>query len=208
MTCGTVPQPQKDLQMIQHRIHRPPPLLPLIAGSLLLSYSAAVQANIEQFSIAQCAQLEAALELNREQQRRGYKLKQELKIKAQQAQLELQLHYHCQQPQDLQKPTRTGRASARKPPTGRTKTADRHLRSAPATTARTGTKPTLTVSVIAVKAPYQGAKLDAWLAYYQAPFYCFAVRHTERIRQCVEQRQQAQQRFELQYRNNVPGPGQ
>jgi hypothetical protein len=176
---------------------------PVIGLALFLSYSPVVSAQIEQFSVAQCAQLEAALELNREQQRRGYKLKHELKIKAQQAQLEIQLHYHCQQPQALQQ--RKDRRTDGKTAQQRQPKAGRPGPSRPKTT-RQPARPrsaTLTMSVIAVKAPFQGAKQAAWLAFYQAPFYCFGVRQTERIRQCVEQRQQAQQRFEQQY--NKPG---
>ena len=173
--------------------------LPVIGLALLLSYSPAVPAQIEQFSVAQCAQLEAALELNREQQRRGYKLKHELKIKAQQAQLEIQLHYHCQQPQALQ-PRKDRRADS-KTAQQRPPKADRPGPSRSNTTRQPARPPNaaLTMSVITVKAPFQGAKQAAWLAFYQAPFYCFGVRQTERIRQCVEQRQQAQQRFEQQY---------
>lgn len=185
--------------MVKFYLRRLTPKPSLLAALLLLLFSTVAAAQIEQFSMAQCAQLEAALELNREQQRRGYKLKQELKIKAQQAQLELQLHYHCQQPQDLQKPARSAGKPAK---TTRAKPTARIAR--PAATPPATTKPALTVSVIAVKAPYQGAKLDAWLAYYQAPFYCYAVRQTERIRQCVEQRQQAQQRFEQQFAERQP----
>lgn len=176
---------------------------------LLLNFSAAAPAQIEQFSTAQCAQLEAALEKNREQQRRGYKLKQELKIKAQQAQLELQLQYHCQQPQAMQQPQRRHASSTGK------KTRAQQAASVPSRQSKplisraknqdkSQSAATLTMSVITVKAPFQGAKQLAWLNYYQPPFYCFGVRHTERIRQCVEQRQQAQQQFEQQYSERQP----
>lgn len=175
---------------------------------LLLSFSAAAPAQIEQFSVAQCAQLEAALELNREQQRRGYKLKQELKIKAQQAQLELQLQYHCQQPLDLTTPQRR-RAKAdrntRRQAVQTSSQAKTQTKIQPATRGQSPSNAGMTISVISVKAPFQGAKQLAWLNYYQPPFYCFGVRHTERIRQCVEQRQQAQQRFDQQYIERQPG---
>jgi hypothetical protein len=166
-------------------------------------------AQIEQFSIAQCAQLEAALELNREQQRRGYQLKQELKIKAQQAQLELQLQYHCQQPQAMQAPKRRrGAAAGQKTRPGKS-AATQFRRSEPVKKpAKSQPAARLTMSVISVRAPYQGAKQLAWMNYYQAPFYCFGVRQTERIRQCVEQRQQAQQRFEQQYSPEPTGRSQ
>lgn len=175
---------------------------------LLLSFSAAASAQIEQFSVAQCAQLEATLELNREQQRRGYKLKQELKIKAQQTQLEMQLHYHCQQPLDLTTPQRRRAKADRNTrrqavqASSQTKTQTKIL---PATRGQSPSNAGMTISVISVKAPFQGAKQLAWLNYYQPPFYCFGVRHTERIRQCVEQRQQAQQRFDQQYIERQPG---
>lgn len=167
----------------------------LLLCCMLCSFSPQAPAQIEQFNVAQCAQLKAALEHNREQQRRGYKLRQELKIKAQQTQLELQLHYHCQQPSDLQKPSRrrAPAVKASRPPATPAKPTGRQGESSAK----------LTISLISVKAPYQGAKQQAWLAYYQPPFYCFGVRHTDRIRQCVEQRQQAQQRFELQYHDKV-----
>lgn len=192
-----------------------PPLTPLLHARLarvllyclLFSFSTVVPAQIEQFSVAQCAQLDAALELNREQQRRGYQLKQELKIKAQQAQLELQLQYHCQQPQTIQ-PRRRGASTGQNTrPDKSTSTQSR--RAEPVKNpARSSPAASLTISVISVKAPYQGAKQRAWLAYYQPPFYCFGVRHTERIRQCVEQRQQAQQRFEQQYSKGIAGHSQ
>lgn len=160
-------------------------------------YSAVTSARIEQFNLAQCAQLELLLEQNREQQRRGYTLKQELKIKGQQAQLELQLHHHCQQPADQIQP----RTSASKRPSKNT--APAKIPRSRTTAAKTAGAAVLQISQIEVKAPYQGAKLAAWLQFYQAPFYCFGVRLTERIRQCVEQRQHAQQQFEQQY----TGPG-
>jgi hypothetical protein len=186
-----------------------PPFIPFISSyarllllGLLLSFSAGAPAQLEQFSVAQCAQLEAALELNREQQRRGYKLKQELKIKAQQAQLELQLQYHCQQPLEVIKPQRRRTTTDRKTPrpavqaSSQAKSQTKIQASTPGKKLR---EAGMTISVISVKAPFQGAKQLAWLNYYQPPFYCFGVRHTERIRQCVEQRQQAQQRFDQQY---------
>jgi len=183
-----------------------PPFVPFISSfarlllcCLLLSFSTLAPAQIEQFSQAQCAQLEAALELNREQQRRGYKLKQELKIKAQQAQLELQLQYHCQQPQAMQQPQRRRTTTDRKTP--RSAVQAKIQASTPGKKLR---EAGMTISVISVKAPFQGAKQLAWLNYYQPPFYCFGVRHTERIRQCVEQRQQAQQRFDQQYNQQQP----
>lgn len=165
---------------------------------LLICHSIAAQAQIEQFNVFQCAQLEAALKLNREQQRRGYQLKQELKIKAQQTQLELQIDYHCQHPQTLDKPEpkrSKARSADRRFTTGQAKPSgslERSPKKIPTTQA-------LAISVIHVKAPYQGAKQAAWLSFYQTPFYCFGVRQTERIRQCVEQRQQAQLRFERHY---------
>lgn len=183
---------------------------------LLLSFSAATKAQIEQFSVSQCAQLDAALALNREQQRRGYKLKQELKIKAQQAQLELQLQYHCQQPLDVTKPQRRRATTARKKQqqasVGKAVQASSPVKSQTriqtSTRGNNSTDTGMTISVISVKAPFQGAKQLAWLNYYQPPFYCFGVRHTERIRQCVEQRQQAQQRFEQQYSKGIAGHSQ
>ncbi len=191
-----------------------PPFIPFISSyarllllGLLLSFSAGAPAQLEQFSVSQCAQLEAALELNREQQRRGYKLKQELKIKAQQAQLELQLQYHCQQPLEVIKPQRRRTITDRK--TQRpTVQASSQAKSQAKIQANIPSKKLrdagMTISVISVKAPFQGAKQLAWLNYYQPPFYCFGVRHTERIRQCVEQRQQAQQRFDQQYDGRQP----
>lgn len=182
-----------------------------------------VSAQVEQFSLAQCAQLDAALELNRDQLRRGFRLKQEFKLKAQQTQLELQLQYHCQQPQDQQKPegkTRQRNVSkaapasfmprrrlSRLPATADNNSDDTNPKhgswstSASASQKNRSQRATQPVrfSLIAVKAPYRGAQLTAWLQFYQPPFYCFGVRQTTRIRQCVEQRQQAQQHFEQQY---------
>lgn len=165
--------------------------------AVALLATAPAMAQVEQFNVAQCAQLQLALEQNRDLQRRGYRLKQELKIKGQQAQLELQLHYHCQQPTEKTPPSarqQARRQSARRPPSA-------HRLAA----AKTPAAPGLQISEIQVKAPYQGAKLTAWLQFYQPPFYCYGVRQTARIRQCVEQRQQAQQQFEQQYVESVTG---
>ena len=165
--------------------------------AIALLVAAPAMAQVEQFNVAQCAQLQLALEQNRDLQRRGYRLKQELKIKGQQAQLELQLHYHCQQPAEKSSPSArqpTRRQSARRPPPV-------HRLAA----AKTPAAPGLQISEIQVKAPYQGAKLTAWLQFYQPPFYCYGVRQTARIRQCVEQRQHAQQQFEQQYAEPASG---
>ena len=159
--------------------------------------TAPAMALVEQFNVAQCAQLQLALEQNRELQRRGYRLKQELKIKGQQAQLELQLHYHCQQPAEKTPPSarqRARRESAKRPPVAPTRAQ-----------AKTRAAPGLQISEIQVKAPYQGAKLTAWLQFYQPPFYCYGVRETARIRQCVEQRQHAQRQFEQKYAEPATG---
>lgn len=165
--------------------------------AVALLATAPAMAQVEQFNVAQCAQLQLALEQNRDLQRRGYRLKQELKIKGQQAQLELQLHYHCQQPTEKTPPSarqQARRQSARRPAPVPTRAA-----------AKTPAAPGLQISEIQVKAPYQGAKLTAWLQFYQPPFYCYGVRQTARIRQCVEQRQQAQQQFEQKYVESVTG---
>lgn len=171
------------------------PNLHFIAIALLAA--APAMAQVEQFNVAQCAQLHLALEQNRDLQRRGYRLKQELKIKGQQAQLELQLHYHCQQPAEKTPPS--AQQQTRRQLTRRQPPVPTH------TPAKTRAVPGLQISEIQVKAPYQGAKLTAWLQFYQPPFYCYGVRQTTRIRQCVEQRQQAQQQFEQQYAESATG---
>lgn len=191
----------------------------LLSASIMLT-PAIASAQIEQFNTAQCAQLETALEQNREQQRRGYKLKQEVKIKTAQAKLELQLEQHCQRPVQVQPRAQRHKAQTDKDPThdqhrssiqvrnaapnthakrSRPRAAQRSTASQSTTAQSTAALPTLSISRVEVKAPYQGAKLMAWLQFYQTPFYCFGVRQTERIRQCVEQRQQAQLRFERSY---------
>jgi len=165
--------------------------------AVALLAAAPAMAQVEQFNVAQCAQLQLALEQNRDLQRRGYRLKQELKIKGQQGQLELQLHYHCQQPAEKTLPSARQRAR---------RESDRHPVPVPTRApAKTATAPGLQISEIQVKAPYQGAKLTAWLQFYQPPFYCYGVRQTARIRQCVEQRQYAQQQFEQQYAGPATG---
>ena len=181
----------------------------ILCVSIMLTPSVA-SAQIEQFNTSQCTQLEMALEQNREQQRRGYKLKQEVKIKTAQAKLELQLEQHCQRPLQVQPRGQRHKAQTKKDAAHnqhrssiqvRNTAPQHHSKSGRSKTAAQSTakRPTLNISHVDVKAPYQGAKLMAWLQFYRTPFYCFSVRHTERIRQCVELRQQAQLRFERSY---------
>ncbi len=195
--------------------------------SLLLFYSANPQASVRQLNSAQCAQLSLKLQQNQDAQRRGYSRSEEVKLTNQQAQLELQLAHYCQQPQDdsprhgvrqKQNPKKARAPASKAASEARTSASqratpantsanqptNRQVNTAANTAGNKAAADGWQVSTLVVKAPYQGAQLDAWLQFYQAPFYCYGVRHTERIRQCVEQRQQAQRQFEQRWQQPPP----
>lgn len=187
--------------------------------SLLLFYSANPQASVRQLNSAQCAQLSLKLQQNQDAQRRGYSRSEEVKLTNQQAQLELQLAHYCQQPQDdsprhgvrqqqhhnkARAPASKAASEARTSASQRASAANQPTNRQASTAGNRAAADGWQVSTLVVKAPYQGAQLDAWLQFYQPPFYCYGVRHTERIRQCVEQRQQAQRQFEQRWQQPPP----
>lgn len=136
----------------------------------------------QMLSPARCARLALDLQHVRDQFRRGYSIRQQVQLEQKQDRLRLALQNQCQPL------SQTGLQSR---PASRT--------AAPAKPHSHHAKP-LQISVVSLTAPYQGKQLQAWLAFYQSPFYCYNVRATERIRQCVEQRQAAQRRFERRWR--------
>lgn len=138
-------------------------------------------ARPQMLSPARCARLALDLRHVREQFRRGYSIRQQVQLEQKQDKLRLALQDQCQP---------TSHTGLQNRPTSRT--------AIPAKTPSHRAKP-MQISVISLTAPYQGKQLQAWLAFYQSPFYCYNVRATERIRQCVEQRQAAQRRFERQW---------
>lgn len=139
--------------------------------------------TVEQFTKAQCLQLEHELDKNRAIQRRGYSLRQATTLQATEEQLLQQLHYHCMQPQASHTPQPEARV----------------LRSKGAATRPTH-QPTF--SIVSTKPAYQGAQLQAWLNYYREPRRCFDVRQTALIVACVEQRQTAMRTFERLWQKN------
>jgi len=181
-----------------------------LAFIALLGNSPIATAANSNNTAARCEQLQLQLRQLRDQYRRGYSIKQQFKMQQQQQRLELRLLQACQ----TQAPTShsSNSAAATSSSSGRfspdntaASTTDNHQGAAVGkrsagnvdrnnTTSRQ--KNGWQVSSVAIKAPYQGAQQVAWLAYYQSPFYCYNVQATDKIRQCVELRQQAQQRFE------------
>lgn len=145
----------------------------------------------QMLSPARCARLALDLQHIRDQFRRGYSIRQQVQLEQKQAKLRLALQYQCEPTsqtglQNRHSGQQPGLSKARQSKTGQTNTPQHR------------SKP-LQISVVRLTAPYQGQQLQAWLAFYQSPFYCYNVRATERIRQCVEQRQAAQRRFERQW---------
>lgn len=142
--------------------------------------------NNQMLSPARCARLALDLQHIREQFRRGYSIRQQVQLEQKQAKLRLALQYQCEPASSTGLHNRPSSQQARGPAAKLAKTPSQQA------------KP-LQISVVSLTAPYQGKQLQAWLAFYQSPFYCYNVRATERIRQCVEQRQAAQRRFERQW---------
>lgn len=132
-------------------------------------------------SQARCARLALDLRHIREQFRRGYSIRQQVQLEQKQDKLRLALQDQCQPVSNSDQPDRRDRqrVSSLKTPPHRSKP--------------------MQISVVSLAAPYRGKQQQAWLAFYQSPFYCYNVRATERIRQCVEQRQAAQRKFERQW---------
>jgi hypothetical protein len=51
-------------------------------------------------------------------------------------------------------------------------------------------------SLVELRTPYNGAQQQAWLAWYQEPYWCYGVKMTKQIVACVNKRQKAQEQFE------------
>jgi hypothetical protein len=51
-------------------------------------------------------------------------------------------------------------------------------------------------SLVELRTPYNGAQQQAWLAWYQEPYWCYGVKITSQIVACVNKRQKAQEQFE------------
>ncbi len=145
----------------------------------------------QMLSPARCARLALDLQHIRDQFRRGYSIRQQVQLEQKQAKLRLALQYQCEPTSQTGLQNRHSNQQ-----TGPSKSSLSQPRRS--NTPQHRSKP-LQISVVRLTAPYQGQQLQAWLAFYQSPFYCYNVRATERIRQCVEQRQAAQRRFERQW---------
>ena len=191
-------------------------LLLAVAFMALLGNSPSATAANSNNTTARCEQLQLQLRQLRDQYRRGYSIKQQFKMQQQQQRLELRLQQACQTHSPTSHSSNSGAATSSaservSPAKTGARTTDNHQgavvdknsadnvsHNRNNTTSRQNNG--WQVSSVAVKAPYQGAQQLAWLAYYQSPFYCYNVRATDKIRQCVELRQQAQQRFEHWWR--------
>lgn len=139
-----------------------------------------------QLNTARCARLALDLQHIREQFRRGYSIRQQVQLEQKQDRLRLALQTQCQPDTENTQTLRTIRPASRD-----------LAKKAPTTAQRP--QPAMQISSVRLAAPYQGKQQQAWLAFYQSPFYCYNVRSTVRIRQCVEQRQAAQRQFERQW---------
>lgn len=140
-----------------------------------------------QWPAADCAKATKKLQQLEQKISSGYSLKEAEQLSLDQRLLEKQLDQFCQKPVTPQiKPKITIKA--------------------PATTAALddiAKGPQLYVSSVSIKAPYQGKKLQAWLAYYSEPKQCFGVRDSRQMVWCVEQRQQAKANFERHWQQKV-----
>lgn len=190
------------------------PLMTLLlaAALTLLGNSPSATAANSNNTTARCEQLQLQLRQLRDQYRRGYSIKQQFKMQQQQQRLELRLQQACQthsasSHSSHNGATTSGASERISPDNTAASTTDNHQGSTVDKSSadnvdrnrnnkKSQQKKGWQASSVAVKAPYQGAQQLAWLAYYQSPFYCYNVQATDKIRQCVELRQQAQQRFE------------
>lgn len=180
---------------------------PATQASLPTSEPISALAATSTAAAKRCAMLALKLREIQAQYRRGYSIKQQLKLQQQQARLELQWQQDCSPaaPDTSVHPTPrnrdTGTLKQSVPRQSVTKqSVTKQAATTPARQANSSTSPGWQASQVIVKSPYQGAQQTAWLAYYQSPFFCYNVRETSRIRQCVELRQQARQQFELWWR--------
>ena len=158
------------------------------AGFLvLLMFFVAHLPAVEQFSEKQCDQMQKELDGNRDQQRRGYSLKNADKLKSAEQSLAQQIYHHCVKP--LAQPT-PGTKNRIFPVQRRRHQYQTHI---PQSAKQ------FFVSAVEIRAPYQGRQLAAWLKYYQEPKDCYGVQKTALIVDCVNRRQRAQRRFEQQW---------
>lgn len=170
---------------------------PATQASLPTSEPVSAPAATSTAAAKRCATLALKLREIQAQYRRGYSIKQQLKLQQQQARLELQWQQDC----SPAAPVTSVLPTPRNRDTGTAKqSVTKQAATTPARQANSSASPGWQASQVIVTSPYQGAQQTAWLAYYQSPFFCYNVRETRRIRQCVELRQQARQQFELWWR--------
>ncbi len=183
----------------------------------------------------QCAQLNYALQNNRERQRNGYRLRDAELIKDEELQLEKQLRTYCQNTEisQLQLPqlNKVGRLLPNRLKSSFSnlaKTKTRLVKEPSATSElnhhaqqtqrntksqsdvgaganRAGLRGTLMpqaqhrhflASLLEIRTPYSGEQQQAWLVWYQEPYWCYGVKVTSQIVDCVDKRQKAQAQFE------------
>jgi len=159
----------------------------LLVWFLLIGFVSTLPA-IEQLTEPQCEQLQQELDKVRAEQRRGMKIRRANQLADLQQHLEQQLFFYCDKPTQVQ-------PSAQR-------TTKRRLPAHPAVTTSPRLFPQAMSSVVEIKAPFQGAKLTAWLAFYQEPRFCFGVRQTSVLVECVHLRQQALAQFERHWQQH------
>ncbi len=173
--------------------------------------------SAEQFSQDQCEQLQYTLTLNREQQRAGYALREAAQIKDEELQLERQLRHSCSQPtlEEAGDLLLTNTRQIRKPKTAKAKASNAATKARIKTSKQQGKITTgsdkaglrttmqpqaqhrhFLASLIELRTPYTGEQQQAWIAWYQEPYWCYGVKKTAHIVDCVNQRQKAQAQFE------------
>ncbi len=199
-------------------------LKPLIIGLLTFNLiaSSPVQ-SVEQLTLAQCEQLDQALESNRDEQRAGYALRDSERIKDEELQLEKQLRTYCESPVSAETTfLPLPKASRRSAKTSLAKTdAKQHPKltksqnkaskinkdqgKVASGSEQAGLRGALSpqaqhrhflASLVELRTPYAGAQQQAWLAWYQEPYWCYGVKMTAKIVACVNKRQHAQEQFE------------
>ncbi len=196
----------------------------------------------------QCAQLDYALQSNRERQRNGYRLSDADLIKDEELQLEKQLRAYCQgtETSQIQLPqfNKVGRLLPNRLKSSFSNLAKKTQHRVPEQSAiselhdqaeqtqrgqqstqanrvarkntksqgevaagsnRAGLRGTLLpqaqhrhflASLLEIRTPYSGEQQQAWLAWYQEPYWCYGVKVTSQIVDCVDKRQKAQAQFE------------
>lgn len=144
----------------------------ILTLGLWISSSSVCEAALDQLTSLECQDLGQQLSINLSRQQRDARGALRAALLTAEHSLRQQLSHACQHP----------RAESS------------HVVGTPSTTRRQRRQAKRLQ--LELRGPYQGPKQQAWLRYYQDPYYCFGVRQTAVIVACTLLRQQAQQQFE------------